>query len=138
MIRRRNVGVTMADVVLRAAEPNGEDGWPMSVDKLTAEMMQSLAGDDPIMDTLVRMNLDLQQRSGLDDRTYLLVRLAALVALDAPAASYLVNFAAADEVGITLDDVRGVLIALSPVVGTARTVAATEHATRAINESQRI
>jgi alkylhydroperoxidase/carboxymuconolactone decarboxylase family protein YurZ len=127
---------TAASRVVRRRPTRGR--WPMSVDKLTAEMMQSLAGDDPIMETLVRMNLDLQQRSGLDDRTYVLVRLAALVALDGPAASYLVNFAAADEVGITLDDVRGVLIALSPIVGTARTVAATERATRAINEAQRI
>src|SRR5436190_2015847 len=79
----------------------------MSVDKLTAEMMQSLAGDDPIMDTLVRMHLDLQRRSRLDDRSCLRVRLAARVALDAPAASYLVNLAAAEEVGIARDDGRG-------------------------------
>jgi 4-carboxymuconolactone decarboxylase len=110
----------------------------MTVDKLTAEMLASMNGEDPVMETLVRMNLDLQQRSGLDDRTYVLVRLAALVAIDAPPTSYIVNFAAADELGVTLDDVRGVLIALAPVVGSARTVAAAEHATSAINQGRHI
>jgi len=51
--------------------------------------------------------------------------IAALVASDAPAASYALNLAAAGEVGLEADDVRGVLAAIAPIVGTSRVVAAT-------------
>ena len=50
----------------------------------------------------------------------MLVRLAALIAVDAPPASYLLNLAAASEVGVTEEQVEGVLIGIAPVVGTAR------------------
>ena len=43
------------------------------------------------------MNLDAAERSGLDAQTYLLVRLAALVAMDAAPVSYLVTLGAAAE-----------------------------------------
>ena len=90
----------------------------MSVDAAVKEILQSIVpGEAPLVESLVRMQVDTQEQSGLDDRTYLLVRIAALVASDASAASYLVNLAAAERVGITADDVRGVLIALGPVVG---------------------
>ena len=39
----------------------------------------------------------------------MLVRIAALVAVDAPPSSYLLNLAAANEVGIDADQVRGCL-----------------------------
>jgi alkylhydroperoxidase/carboxymuconolactone decarboxylase family protein YurZ len=107
----------------------------MSVDKLATEAFSSISGDTPVLDTLLQMQSDIQARSGLDDRTYLLVRIAALVALDASASSYLLNFALADEVGVTADEVRGVLIALAPVVGSVRTVNAADRAMQAINSS---
>jgi hypothetical protein len=109
----------------------------MSIDKFVAEALQSMPGADPVAETILRMNADVQTRSGLDDRTYVLVRLAALIALDAPVASYLLNFEAADEVGVSSEDVHGVLIALAPVVGTVRTSAAADNAIRAIAEARR-
>jgi hypothetical protein len=109
----------------------------MSIDRFVAEALQSMPETDPLTETMLRMNADVQTRSGLDDRTYVLVRLAALVALDASIASYLINFEAADEVGVSLQDVHGVLIALAPVVGTVRTSAAADHAIRAITEARR-
>jgi hypothetical protein len=50
-------------------------------------------------------------------------RLAALVAVDAPTMSYLLNLGTADA-GVTLEDVQGVLIAVAPIVGTPRVVSA--------------
>ena len=44
-------------------------------------------GDAPVLEQLVAMNLDSMMNSGLDEVTYHLVRLAALVALPATAAS---------------------------------------------------
>jgi len=54
----------------------------------------------------------------------MLVRMAALIALDAPPASYLANAQVAEESGVTADDVQAVMIGVAPVVGTVRVVSA--------------
>jgi alkylhydroperoxidase/carboxymuconolactone decarboxylase family protein YurZ len=54
----------------------------------------------------------------------MLVRLAALAAVDAPAASYVLNTGAAADAGVTLEDVQGVLTAIAPVIGSPRVVSA--------------
>jgi alkylhydroperoxidase/carboxymuconolactone decarboxylase family protein YurZ len=82
------------------------------------------AGDAPVLETLLAMNLDALERSGLDAETYLLVRLAALVAIDAPPVSYAITIGAAEETGLTVEKAQAVLIAIAPVVGTARVTAA--------------
>ena len=70
--------------------------------------------------------------SSLDQQSLMLVRLAALVAVDAPPASYLLNLAAAGEMGVEEEQVRGVLAAVAPIVGTTRVVAATGNIARAL------
>jgi hypothetical protein len=111
----------------------------MSVDAAAAKALESsVPGEAPLVETLVRMHAGVQGQSGLDDRTYLLVRIAALVSIDAPATSYLINLVAADEVGVTADDVRGVLVALAPVVGTARALSGAEKALAAVAEARRM
>ena len=55
----------------------------------------------------------------------MLVRIAALAAVDAPPVSYLLNLGAASELGIDAEQVRGVLAAIAPIVGTARIASAT-------------
>src|SRR6185437_11768800 len=62
--------------------------------------------------------------SGLDARTFALVKIAALIALDAPPASYAWQIANAMEEGVTPEDIVGVLRAVAPQVGGPRTVAA--------------
>ena len=57
----------------------------------------------------------------------MLVRIAALVAVEAPSASYLLNLETAADVGLDADAVRGVLAAIAPIVGTARVVSAMGH-----------
>jgi 4-carboxymuconolactone decarboxylase len=80
--------------------------------------------DAPVFETLVQMTLDTFERSGLDPETYLLTRIAALVAMDASPASYLLNVGAADELGVPLERIQGTLVAVAPVVGSARVVSA--------------
>ncbi|MFE9558018.1 carboxymuconolactone decarboxylase family protein [Streptomyces sp. NPDC006692] len=80
--------------------------------------------DAPVFETLVQMTLDTFERSGLDPETYLLARIAALVAMDASPASYLLNVGAAGELGVPLETIQGVLVAVAPVVGSARVVSA--------------
>ena len=62
----------------------------------------------------------------------MLARLAALIAVDAPPASYLANADAAEKSGITADDIQEVMIAISPIVGTARVVSAAGKILRAL------
>jgi 4-carboxymuconolactone decarboxylase len=62
----------------------------------------------------------------------MLVRIAALAAVDAPPVSYLLNLDAASEVGIDPERVRGVLAAIAPIVGTARVASATGNIVEAL------
>ena len=87
--------------------------------------MTESTNETPVLDLLARMTADSIATSGLDAETLLLVRIAALAAVDAPPVSYLLNLAAASEVGIDPERVRGVLAAIAPIVGTARVASAT-------------
>lgn len=80
--------------------------------------------DTPVLDTLADITAASIERSTLEARDHMLARIAALVAVGAPAVSYLLNAGTATEVGITLDDVEGILIAVAPIVGSPRVVTA--------------
>ena len=64
------------------------------------------------------------ENSGLDPRSFALVKIAALVAVDAPPASYLFQVGEALATGVTPRDILGVLMAIAPQVGVPRVVAA--------------
>ena len=81
--------------------------------------------ETPVLDLLARMTADSVAVSSLDAGTLMLVRIAALVAVDAPPFSYLMNLEAAGNVGIDAERVRSVLAAIAPIVGTARVASAT-------------
>jgi 4-carboxymuconolactone decarboxylase len=87
--------------------------------------MTAPADQTPVLDLLAEMTAASVAASSLDAETLALVRVAALVAMDAPAVSYLLNLGAAAELGIDGDQVRGVLAAVAPIVGTARVASAT-------------
>ena len=93
--------------------------------KTPEEALNGLAEEQsPVLEEVLRMNLDTLEHSSLDPRSYWLARLAALVAVDAPPASYVVNLAAAADAGITAEDVQGLLVAIAPITGTPRVTAA--------------
>ena len=75
---------------------------------------------DARLDLLASMTADSIEASNLDAETLMLVRIAALVAVDAPPVSYLMNLEAASDLDIDPEQVRGVLPAIAPIVGTAR------------------
>lgn len=64
------------------------------------------------------------EASGLDPRTLALVRIAILIALDAPPVSYAGHVADAIEAGASAEDILGVVRAVAPEVGEPRIVAA--------------
>ena len=81
-------------------------------------------GDLGAMEILVNMNVDSMKSSGLDPETLMLVRVAALAAIDAPAVSWLANLGVASETDLKTDQLWGTLIAIAPLIGTARVVSA--------------
>ena len=83
-----------------------------------------MTDERPLLDTVLAMTSASLERANLVDRELMLVRLAALAAVDAPASSYLLNLGAAADVGLTLEDVQGVLIAIAPIVGSPKVVTA--------------
>ena len=80
--------------------------------------------DTPVLDTLAMMTATSLENSDLSPREFMIARVAALVAVDAPAASYAFNLGPAAEAGLTLDDAEDILVAVAPVVGTTRVVSA--------------
>jgi 4-carboxymuconolactone decarboxylase len=96
-------------------------------------MSELSTSETPVLDLLERMTADSVEASSLDAQTIILVRLAALVASDAPAVSYALNLAVAGELGLTADDARGVLTAIAPIVGTSRVAAATARIVEAVD-----
>ncbi len=82
--------------------------------------MSAQASETPVLDLLGRMTADSLETSRLDPETLMLVRIAALVAVDAPPASYMLNLSAAKDLGIDEDQIRGVFAAIAPIVGTPR------------------
>ena len=87
--------------------------------------MSETTSETPVLDLLASMTEDSMSASSLDDETLMLVRLAALVAVDAPSVSYLLNLALAGELNLDADRIRGVLAAVAPIVGTPRVASAT-------------
>lgn len=91
----------------------------------TREVLAGLAlGDPGLLAEGLEIRANWRARSGLDERSYALVKLAVLIALDAPPASYLWQVSNALDAGATPEDLIGVLIAIAPQVGGPRIVAA--------------
>ena len=72
----------------------------------------------PVLDTIAAMTAASVERCDLPPDALLLVRIAALAAVDARPVSYLAHVGPAVEVGATIEDVH--LVAVAPIVGTAR------------------
>lgn len=91
----------------------------------TRDTLAALAlGDPNLVDAGLELRAGLRDKSGLDDRTFALVKLAAIMALDAPPTSYLWQVANALAAGATPDDMLGVLMAIAPQIGGPRLTAA--------------
>ena len=88
------------------------------------QILRALAASDSLMEDLLDMQESNIEQSGLDARTWSLVKLAALVSVDAAPASYVWHLAMAEKAGVTPSEIVGVLVALAPTVGIARIVAA--------------
>ena len=91
-----------------------------------------MSSESPVLDTLTDMTAASIDHNSLSPRDYMLARVAALVAMDAPPMSWFANAAAIQESGLTAEDIQGVLIAVAPVVGAPRVMSAGGHILRAL------
>jgi alkylhydroperoxidase/carboxymuconolactone decarboxylase family protein YurZ len=95
------------------------------VDDATRDALGGFAmGDPELLLEGLELREDWQLSSGLDARSFALVKIAALIALDAPPASYLWQVANALDAGATPAELVGVLRAVAPQVGGPKVVAA--------------
>ena len=76
----------------------------------------------PVVDALADLTAASVEHNFLAPREFMLARMAAAIAVDAPPASYLANAGAAAERGVTVGHIGAVMIAVGPVAGTARVV----------------
>lgn len=101
--------------------------------------LQRIAQGDPTVLSFVRPAIENSfKESGLDPKTFMLVRIAALAALDAAPASWLMNIEVSGEAGLEPETVLGTLIALLPVIGTARIVSAASHIMKAFELAETV
>ena len=94
--------------------------------------MADQASDSPILDLLASMNRAGIEASTLDAQSVMLVRLAALVAVDAPPVSYMLNMEMASDVNVDGEQIEGMLAAIAPIVGSARVASAGGKMVRAL------
>ncbi len=94
--------------------------------------MAKQSTDTPILDLIGTMTEASLEAGELDAKTLMMVRFAALVGVDAPPASYLMNLAVGKEVGLDEKTARDVLIAVAPIVGTPHIVSALGNIGRAL------
>jgi 4-carboxymuconolactone decarboxylase len=90
-------------------------------------MTNPSTSDMPVVNLLADMTRLSVDASSLDAASLMLVRIAALAAVDAPPTSYLANLGVAADLDMDADQLTGVLTAIAPIIGTARVAAAAGH-----------
>ena len=80
--------------------------------------------DENYIEALLQTDRANPTLSGIDDRTHALIRIGALIALDAAPAAYMDSVAKALRAGVSHEEIVGTLITVLPTVGVARVVTA--------------
>jgi 4-carboxymuconolactone decarboxylase len=99
----------------------------------THQELSGIAGGDlRLLEDAMGLREAQLEATGLDARTFALAKIAALVALDAPPASYAWQVANALQDGASAEDMLGVLRAVAPQVGGPKVIAAAPEIMRAL------
>jgi alkylhydroperoxidase/carboxymuconolactone decarboxylase family protein YurZ len=80
--------------------------------------------DDRFIQSLLAEDHAGAAEAGIDPRAHALIRVGALIAMDAAPPSYMSAAEAALEAGATYEELVGTLIVVMPIVGVARVVSA--------------
>jgi 4-carboxymuconolactone decarboxylase len=80
--------------------------------------------DERYIDALLQTDRTNPALAGIDERAHALIRIGALIALDASPAAYMDSVGKALQAGATREEIVGTLITVLPTVGVARVVTA--------------
>lgn len=100
--------------------------------KTTGRIEMAATSENPVLETLAALTAESLARCGLDENSLLSVRIAALAAVDAPPASYLLHVGPAMDAGVSVEQIQNILIAIAPIIGTPRTASAALRITEAL------
>ena len=92
--------------------------------KVEDHLRRIARSDDKEIDSMVGMRHGLKDITQLDNRSFALVKIAALIAVDAPPASYVWQIGNAIAEGVTPEEVLGTMWAVAPQVGGPRLISA--------------
>lgn len=95
-----------------------------STDRTEDLLAQVATGGMGVLDGAIAASRRDPLARGIDPRTASLARLTVLFALDGPPASYAEEVAGAIEAGASPEEIAGVLLAVVPLIGEPRAVAA--------------
>ena len=110
---------------IRSNESDSERMWGMNPTARFQENLRRLAMiDNSFVEDQARLGLALDTTPALDPKTAALLQLAALVAAGSPGVCLEWSTTRALAAGATEDEITGVLLAIAPVAGLARVVAA--------------
>jgi alkylhydroperoxidase/carboxymuconolactone decarboxylase family protein YurZ len=98
--------------------------WDEAVEDYKTTLRRLALRDDGFIESLLADDRESTAISRMDARSRALVRMGALIAMNAAPPSYMSAVDAADEAGVTREEIVGTLIAVMPVVGVARVVSA--------------
>ena len=104
--------------------PGERSYWCTTVKQHEDTLRKLAIRDDAFVDALLAHESENVGASSLDRKTHALVRLGALVAIDAAPPTYMWTIEAARRCGTSNDELVGCLIAVLPAVGVARIVSA--------------
>jgi alkylhydroperoxidase/carboxymuconolactone decarboxylase family protein YurZ len=96
----------------------------MTMRSIEDAFRRTTIGDPRLLAQMADPDAEACDLPRLDLRTGALVRIAALVALDAPASAYRIPVDAAESAGASREELLAVLVAVAGSVGTARVVSA--------------
>ncbi|HXJ63526.1 MAG TPA: carboxymuconolactone decarboxylase family protein [Actinomycetota bacterium] len=88
------------------------------------KLLRLVLHDEAFIESVLGAGSDNLEASDLDPRTRSIIRLGALLALDAPSVTYQWNIQEAKAAGVTAEEIVGCLIAVAPLIGIPRVVAA--------------
>ena len=90
------------------------------------ELREALEARGGPLGLAAHLNEGILEASGLDTRTFFLVRAAAMAAMGAGPTGWGINTELMDA-DVSADELLGVLTAISPIIGTARLLTAAEN-----------
>jgi alkylhydroperoxidase/carboxymuconolactone decarboxylase family protein YurZ len=109
---------------LRAMQRRGSAANPTSVQDYRSTLRRLALRDDRFIESLLADERESAAVSKIDRRSHALVRVGALIAMNAAPPSYMSAIDDAEEAGVSRDEIVGTLIAVLPIVGAARVVSA--------------